>query len=146
LTQVTPLGVAIGIAVHSSYNGSSKAALASEGIFDSVSAGILIYNGIVDLIIPTFADRELPKAVWLQALGFAALFAGAGIMALIGKWAWWVRMALESNARSFAAFGSVGIWEPYITCGTSSAVLPSGVPANYAWFACMFKKIQVPMF
>jgi zinc transporter 1/2/3 len=81
------LGVAIGIAVHSSYNGSSKAALASEGIFDSVSAGILIYNGIVDLIIPTFADRELPKAVWLQALGFAALFAGAGIMALIGKWA-----------------------------------------------------------
>ena len=37
--QVTPAGVAIGIGLGSSYNGSSKAALASEGVFDSVSAG-----------------------------------------------------------------------------------------------------------
>jgi len=80
------VGVAIGIGLGTSYNGSSKAALASEGVCDSISAGILIYNGLVDLVVPTFADRELPKAVWLQALGFVALFAGAGIMALIAKW------------------------------------------------------------
>ncbi len=42
---VTPLGVAIGIGVSNNYNGESKAALGTEGVFDAVSAGILIYNG-----------------------------------------------------------------------------------------------------
>jgi len=65
-TQVTPVGVAIGIGLGSSYNSSSKAALASEGVFDSISAGILIYNGLVDLVVPTFAERELPKTGWVQ--------------------------------------------------------------------------------
>lgn len=60
------MGVAIGIGLGHSYNGSSKAALASEGVFDSVSAGILIYNGLVDLVVLTFADDELPKSRWLQ--------------------------------------------------------------------------------
>ena len=68
------------------YNGSSKAALGAEGIFDSISAGILIYNGIVDLILPTFSERELPKGWLMSLLGFFALYSGAGIMALIGKW------------------------------------------------------------
>ena len=84
---VTPLGVAIGIAVSNNYNGESKAALGSEGVFDAVSAGILIYNGLCDLIAPTFSDDELPKSVGMQALGFVGLYAGAAIMAVIGKWA-----------------------------------------------------------
>ena len=82
---VTPLGVAIGIAVSSGYNGASKGALGTD--FDAVSAGILIYNGLVDLVIPTFDPEEVPKARWLQALGFFFLYLGAAIMALIGKWA-----------------------------------------------------------
>lgn len=85
---VTPLGVGIGIGVSNNYNGESHAALASEGIFDSISAGILIYNGLCDLIIPTFADDELPKSWVLRAVGFGSLYTGAAIMALIGKWAW----------------------------------------------------------
>ncbi len=84
---VTPLGVAIGIGVSNSYNGESKAALGTEGVFDSVSAGILIYNGLVDLIVPTFEHSEMPKCWWHQAIGFGSLWTGAAIMALIGKWA-----------------------------------------------------------
>ena len=84
---VTPLGVAIGIAVNSNYNKESKAALGSEGVLDSVSAGILIYNGLCDLIVPTFAAGEIPKTWWVQAMGFGSLYTGAAIMALIGKWA-----------------------------------------------------------
>ncbi|CAI5472510.1 unnamed protein product [Closterium sp. Yama58-4] len=59
----TPLGVAIGLAVHSSYNSNSQAALATEGAFNAVSAGILIYNGLVDLLVPTFDehDENTPK-------------------------------------------------------------------------------------
>lgn len=84
---VTPIGVAIGIGVSSNYNGESKAALGTEGVFDAISAGILIYNGLVDLIVPTFSDEELPHSYIVQALGFGALYFGAAIMALIGKWA-----------------------------------------------------------
>lgn len=84
---VTPLGVAIGIGVSSSYNGQSKAALGTEGVFDAVSAGILIYNGLVDLILPTFEPAEMPNKWWLQVIGFGSLYTGAAIMALIGKWA-----------------------------------------------------------
>ncbi len=51
------------------------------------NAVILIYNGLVDLIIPTFSNRDMPTQAWMQALGFGSLFAGAGIMSLIGKWA-----------------------------------------------------------
>ena len=84
---VTPVGVAIGTAVSSNYNGLSKAALGTEGVFDAVSAGILIYNGLCDLILPTFSDDDLPQAWAIQAAGFGALYMGAAIMALIGKWA-----------------------------------------------------------
>ncbi|KAK9825723.1 hypothetical protein WJX74_001308 [Apatococcus lobatus] len=83
---ITPLGVAIGIGISNSYNGKSKAALGTEGIFDSVSAGILIYNGLVDLILPTFEPSEMPRKWWLQVIGFGSLWSGAAIMALIGKW------------------------------------------------------------
>ena len=84
---VTPLGVAIGIAVSKNYNGESKAALGTEGVFDAVSAGILIYNGLCDLVTPTFSEDELPQSAVMQAIGFGALYFGAAVMALLGKWA-----------------------------------------------------------
>ena len=84
---VTPLGVAIGIAVSNNYNGESKAALGTEGVFDAVSAGILIFNGLADLILPTFSDEEMPTSWPIRIAGFGALYTGAAIMALIGKWA-----------------------------------------------------------
>lgn len=84
---VTPIGVAIGIGVGSAYQSESQLALGFEGAFDSLSAGILIYNAIADLIIPTFSEDEMPQSTWLQAAAMCALFAGAAIMSLIGKWA-----------------------------------------------------------
>lgn len=47
---ITPIGIAIGIGVHSSYNPNSGAALLSIGILDSISAGILLYAGLVELL------------------------------------------------------------------------------------------------
>ncbi|DBA80173.1 TPA: hypothetical protein ACH3X2_007641 [Trebouxia sp. C0005] len=84
---ITPLGIGIGMAVGNSYSAESKAALGFEGGFDSLSAGILIYNGLVDLIVPTFSREELPAQTWLQGLGFVAMFVGGAIMSLIAKWA-----------------------------------------------------------
>ena len=84
---VTPLGVAIGIGISNNYNGESKAALGTEGVFDAVSAGILIYSGLCDLILPTFSDSDLPQSWTMQVTGFGAMYFGAAMMALIGKWA-----------------------------------------------------------
>lgn len=84
---VTPIGVAIGIGVGAAYQSESQLALGFEGAFDSLSAGILIYNAIADLMLPTFSEDEMPSSIWLQATAIAAMFVGAGIMSLIGKWA-----------------------------------------------------------
>lgn len=84
-----PLGVAIGLGVASSYNPNSSTALAIEGSFNAVSAGILIYNGIVDLLLPTFdrEDCETPKNPAVVACGFLVTFLGAGAMSTLALWA-----------------------------------------------------------
>lgn len=85
----TPLGIAIGIAIRSSYNGNSSGALLVNGIFDSISAGILIYTAIVEFLTPeitnsgTFREWNLGKKI----VGFIAVYAGAAAMAIIGKYA-----------------------------------------------------------
>ena len=84
---VTPIGVAIGIGVGGAYQSESQLALGFEGAFDSLSAGILIYNAIADLILPTFSEDEMPPSTWLQAAAMSSMFGGAAIMSLIGKWA-----------------------------------------------------------
>ncbi|KAL3145570.1 low-affinity Zn(2+) transporter zrt2 [Trebouxia sp. C0010 RCD-2024] len=84
---VTPVGIAIGMGVGNSYQSKSKVALGFEGAFNSLSAGILIYNGLVDLIVPTFGPEELPVQSWLQGLGLIFMFAGGAVMSLIAKWA-----------------------------------------------------------
>lgn len=58
---ITPIGVGIGIGVHSGYNPNSGAALLSIGILDSISAGILIYAGLVEMYgLSSFAQ---PRAL-----------------------------------------------------------------------------------
>ncbi|KAK6161962.1 hypothetical protein DH2020_001803 [Rehmannia glutinosa] len=50
----TPLGIAVGIGISSVYNSNSARALIIEGILDSISAGILVYMALVDLIAADF--------------------------------------------------------------------------------------------
>ena len=83
----TPLGIAIGIGIASSYRENSPTALLVEGIFDSTSAGILIYMSLVDLIAADFLSRRLQTNFKLQLYSYAALFCGAGSMSLLGYWA-----------------------------------------------------------
>mmetsp|Transcript_6161 Transcript_6161/g.17686 ORF Transcript_6161/g.17686 Transcript_6161/m.17686 type:complete len:335 (-) Transcript_6161:2519-3523(-) len=94
---VTPIGIAIGLGIGNTYHEGSRAALGTQGTLNAVSAGILIYNGIVDLIIPAFlghghahGDTAAPTTVrpsWLTAAGFFSLVLGYCVQSLIGKWA-----------------------------------------------------------
>ncbi|CAF1029043.1 unnamed protein product [Adineta ricciae] len=87
----TPLGIGIGIAIHSgTYNPKSVSYLLSTGILDSLAAGILIYVAVVNLItaemgVNAHAFNRLSKR--LKFAYFVALYLGVSAMAVIGRWA-----------------------------------------------------------
>ncbi|KAF1771932.1 Zinc/iron permease [Phytophthora cactorum] len=65
----TPIGQVIGIGIRTTYSDSS-------GILNCVAGGILLYTGL-------FLSRPTPQRFSL----YICLWLGAGLMALIGKWA-----------------------------------------------------------
>ena len=87
----TPIGVAIGVLIRSSYNGNSVQALWTQGVFDAVSAGTLIYAGLVELLTygltihPKYGIGAAKKTTLASA--FLGMYVGAGTMSLVGKWA-----------------------------------------------------------
>ncbi|KAF9911989.1 high-affinity Zn(2+) transporter zrt1 [Linnemannia zychae] len=85
----TPTGVAIGIGISSSYSANSKSSLLVEGIFDSISTGILLYMGYVNLLAIEFnLNGEIRKeSKKVKSLCFLALWAGAAVMGIIGRFA-----------------------------------------------------------
>ncbi|CAD6259648.1 unnamed protein product [Miscanthus lutarioriparius] len=82
-----PIGIALGIAISSSYNGHSTTAFIVEGVFNSASAGILIYMSLVDLLATDFNKPKLQTNTKLQLMTYLALFLGAGMMSMLAIWA-----------------------------------------------------------
>lgn len=85
----TPLGIAAGLGVRHSYSENSKGSLIVVGVFNSFCSGILIYNGLVDLMGQDFIHGDfLQECPWKKALfAYVMLTLGCFAMALIGKWA-----------------------------------------------------------
>ena len=86
---VAPVGMAIGLGARHSYTQDTPTGYYVTGIFDSVSAGILIYTGLVELLAHDFIFNDgmrrapLPKVF----LNMVEVCTGAGVMALLGRWA-----------------------------------------------------------
>ena len=85
----TPISIAIGLGLRQSYVPGSATALIVNGIFDSISAGILIYTGLVELLAHEFMFSQSMRKASLQHVltAFGIMCLGAGLMALLGKWA-----------------------------------------------------------
>lgn len=85
----TPVGVAVGLGIRESYNGNGAASLIVSGILDSVSAGILLYTGLVELLAHEILlnPRMMKSSDGKLAYVFICMSLGAGIMALLGRWA-----------------------------------------------------------
>ncbi|XP_048435617.1 zinc transporter 4, chloroplastic-like isoform X1 [Pyrus x bretschneideri] len=83
----TPLGIGVGTAISSFYNPYSPGALVAEGILDSMSAGILVYMALVDLIAADFLSKRMSCDFRLQVVSYCCLFVGAGLMSLLAIWA-----------------------------------------------------------
>ncbi|KAH7444320.1 hypothetical protein KP509_02G073300 [Ceratopteris richardii] len=73
--------------IASGYNSNSPGALIVEGIFDSISAGILIYMALVDLIAADFLSKRMCCNRVLQVLSYVSLFFGAAAMSALAVWA-----------------------------------------------------------
>ncbi|KAG8379677.1 hypothetical protein BUALT_Bualt07G0113900 [Buddleja alternifolia] len=84
---ITPTGIAIGIGISKVYSEMSPTALIVEGIFNSASAGILIYMTLVDLLAANFMSPKMQKNGKLQLGANVSLLLGAGAMSLVAKWA-----------------------------------------------------------
>lgn len=84
----TPVAIAVGLGVRTTYDAGSFTANVVSGVLDATSAGILLYTGFVELIARDFLfnpdrtddDKQL-------AFMIAAVLLGAALMALLGKWA-----------------------------------------------------------
>ncbi|KAK0642101.1 zinc transporter protein [Cercophora newfieldiana] len=84
----TPIAVAIGLGMATSYDSRSFTASVVSGVLDSISAGILLYTGLVELLARDFLfnpDRSRKKGDLVYML--VCLFLGTITMALLGKWA-----------------------------------------------------------
>lgn len=86
----TPIAIAIGLGVKETYPPESSTALIANGIFDSVSSGILIYTGLVELMAHEFLySNEFKSADGFKRMlyAFFCMCLGTGLMALLGRWA-----------------------------------------------------------
>ncbi|GLT77285.1 hypothetical protein SLA2020_488840 [Shorea laevis] len=83
----TPVGIAIGIAISSVYDENNQTALIVQGVFNAAAAGILIYMSLVDLLAADFMNQKLQGNMKIQLGANAALLLGAGLMAILAKWA-----------------------------------------------------------
>jgi zinc transporter 1/2/3 len=84
----TPIAIAIGLGVRTTYNAGSFTSNIVSGVLDSTSAGILLYTGFVELIARDFLfNPDRPDDDRVLAFMVISLLLGAGIMALLGKWA-----------------------------------------------------------
>ena len=76
----TPISIAAGLGVRTSYVPGTQKSLIVNGVFDSISAGILIYTGLVELMAHEFMFssymRQAPLRVVLYAFGIMCLGAG----------------------------------------------------------------------
>ncbi|KAH7078836.1 low-affinity zinc ion transporter-like protein [Paraphoma chrysanthemicola] len=85
----TPIAIAIGLGVRESFAPEGRTTLLVNGVFDSVSAGILIYTGLIELMAHEFMfSPYMQKGPVNRTLyAFLLMTLGAGLMALLGYWA-----------------------------------------------------------
>ncbi|KAI1788130.1 ZIP-like iron-zinc transporter [Ganoderma leucocontextum] len=85
----TPIGIAAGLGVRTTYNPNSATANIVSGVLDSFSSGILLYTGLVELMAHEFLFNTdmLHASNGKLVYALCCMILGAGIMALLGRWA-----------------------------------------------------------
>ncbi|KAJ0417924.1 ZIP zinc transporter-domain-containing protein [Aspergillus carlsbadensis] len=87
---ITPIGMAIGLGVINSFNGNDRSTILTLGTLDALSAGILIWVGLVDMWARDWVIEGgdmLNAKVGQVAAGGLSLISGMVLMSVLGKWA-----------------------------------------------------------
>ncbi|KAI1090077.1 Zip-domain-containing protein [Rostrohypoxylon terebratum] len=85
---ITPVGMAIGIGVLKQFNGNDPSTLIALGTLDALSAGILIWVGVVEMWAGDWMFGELANAGLIEtSLAGVGLIGGLVLMCVLGKWA-----------------------------------------------------------
>lgn len=84
----TPIAIAVGLGVRTQYNAGSYTANVVSGVLDALSAGILLYTGLVELLARDFLfDPHRTKDGKKLAFMCCSVLLGVFLMALLGEWA-----------------------------------------------------------
>lgn len=84
----TPMAIAVGLGLRRTYNSSSMTASIVSGVLDLISAGILLYTGLVELLARDFLfDLQRTKDNVRLTFMVVCTLLGVFLMALLGKWA-----------------------------------------------------------
>lgn len=87
---ITPLGMAIGIGVLNEFNGNDQSTILTIGTLDALSAGVLLWVGVVDMWGRDWAvaGGEMTEAsAGKVVVGLLSLVVGTVVMSVLGKWA-----------------------------------------------------------
>jgi zinc transporter 1/2/3 len=85
---ITPIGMAIGIGVLNQFNGNDPSTIVAIGTLDALSAGILAWVGIVELLAREWLHGRLMNAGLVRTMcAMLALISGLVLMSVLGKWA-----------------------------------------------------------
>lgn len=91
---ITPIGMAIGIGVLNQFNGNDKSTLVAIGTLDALSAGILVWVGVVEMWAGDWMfgchghKAELADAdILTTTLAGLGLVSGMVLMSVLGMWA-----------------------------------------------------------
>ncbi|KAA0052675.1 hypothetical protein IC582_017883 [Cucumis melo] len=83
----TPFGIGLGIGLSNVYSENSPTALIVVGILNALSAGLLNYMALVDLLAHDFMGPKLQANLKLHIWAYVAVLLGVGGMSLLAKWA-----------------------------------------------------------
>ncbi|KAM3295010.1 hypothetical protein ACQJBY_037707 [Aegilops geniculata] len=86
-STTTPFGIALGLALTKVYQDNSPTALIVVGLLNAVSAGLLHYMALVELLATDFMGPKLQGSVRLQFICLTAVLLGVGGMSVMAKWA-----------------------------------------------------------
>ncbi|CZT52375.1 related to Fe2+/Zn2+ regulated transporter [Rhynchosporium secalis] len=87
-TLITPIGMAIGVGVLKHFNGNDPATIVAIGTLDALSAGILLWVGLVEMLAHDWMGGDMSRASrGRTVVGGVSLVAGMVLMSVLGKWA-----------------------------------------------------------